>query len=42
LGERRKQSQVGREGRIWEGKWMGGRELGEHDLVLVEGEGLKP
>jgi hypothetical protein len=23
LGERRKQSQVGREGRTWEGKWMG-------------------
>jgi hypothetical protein len=27
-GDRRKQSQVGREGRNWEGKWMGesGRE----------------
>jgi hypothetical protein len=23
-GERRKQSQVGREGETWEGKWMGG------------------
>jgi hypothetical protein len=34
LGERRKQSQVGREGRTWEGKWMGeGRGRG----VGVEG-----
>jgi hypothetical protein len=45
LGERRKQSQMGREGGIWEGKWTGwgavwGR--GESDLVLGEGKGLKP
>jgi hypothetical protein len=42
LGERRKQSQVGREGVIWE---SGGGEnnegKGEYDLVLGEGKGLK-
>jgi hypothetical protein len=45
LGERRKKSQVGREGGTWEGKWkewgaVGGR--GELDLVLVEEKGLEP
>jgi hypothetical protein len=36
LGERRKQSQVGREERTWEGKWMGcrGSERGiEENLI---------
>jgi hypothetical protein len=43
LGERRKQKQVEREGRIWEGKWMGWGGGGkEPDLVLGEGKGLKP
>jgi hypothetical protein len=44
LEERKKQSQMEREGRTWEGKWMGlgvGRR-GEPDLVLGEGKGLKP
>jgi hypothetical protein len=41
LGERRKKSHVGQEGRIWEEKWMrcGGR--GKPDLVLGEGKGLR-
>jgi hypothetical protein len=41
LLERRKQSQVGREGGTWEGKWMwwgalGGKEV--YNLVLTEGK----
>jgi hypothetical protein len=47
LGERRKQSKVGKEGGTWEGKWTGlespakveGRE--EPDRVLGEGKKLK-
>jgi hypothetical protein len=43
LGERRKQSQVGKEGGTWEGKWMGGgMEGGGPDMVLGEGKRLKP
>jgi hypothetical protein len=41
LGERRKQSQVGREGENLEGKWIGWRWVGgrgEPDLVLGEGK----
>jgi hypothetical protein len=45
LEERRKKSQVKREGGTWEGKWMGiGIGVGgraEPDLVLGEGKGLK-
>jgi hypothetical protein len=47
LGQRRKQSQVGREGGTWKGKCMGegrggvvGKE--EPDLVLGEEKGVKP
>ena len=40
LGERRKQSQLGREGGTWKGKWVGSLGGGESDLVLGEGKGL--
>jgi hypothetical protein len=45
LGERRRQSEVGREGRNWERKWMGWGEVkggGKPDLLVGEGKGLKP
>jgi hypothetical protein len=43
IGERRKQSQVGREGPRRESGWWGAdRVRGEPDLVLGEGKGLKP
>ena len=45
MGERRKQSQVGKEGGTWERKCMGWEERvgvrGKPDLVLGEGKGLK-
>jgi hypothetical protein len=41
-GERRKQSQIGREGGTWEGKFMGVGGRGNPDRVLGEGKGLKP
>ena len=41
LGERRKQSQEGRENRNWEENWESGMGGGEPNLVLGEGKGLK-
>jgi hypothetical protein len=41
LGERRKQSQGGRERGTWVGEGRGVRR-GEHDVVLGRGRGLKP